>query len=244
MAQLSEKTADESIQFVASVSVGRRFTCHWFDASNPGGRIWTGTVSSIAADKKTMLVKYDNIEMLLPFPPVEAKVHQFAALGTVGYSTALALSEGGGRLMQFTLWDCASHGVYLNVHANMTHDDKTQRLMEYDRYLRQLLDIPLSAKRTQTCSENIHRMNALMLAVVAWATGCQELGPAWLTSTTNVTSGDYLFAALAALYVVEKKRSVKALATALEREPGIRGRLDACVTIAMGKKPGEDADSK
>ena len=75
MAQLSEKTADESIQFVASVSVGRRFTCHWFDASNPGGRIWTGTVSSIAADKKTMLVKYDNIEMLLPFPPVEAKVH-------------------------------------------------------------------------------------------------------------------------------------------------------------------------
>ena len=244
MSQLSEKTADEKAQFVASTAVGARISCHWFSAEVPGGRIWQGTVTSISGDKATMFVKYDGVESLLPFPPVEAKVHQIAKLGTVGYSTALALSEGGGRLMQFSLWDCASHGIYLNVTPTMTHDDKAQRIMEYDRYLRQMLDVPLSAKRTQQCSENVHRMNDLLLCVVAWATSCQVLGTAWQTTASHVTLGDYLFAALASLYVIEKKRSVKALATALDKEPGIRGRLDSCVTIAMGKKPGEDVDSK
>ena len=243
MAQLSEKTGEQKVAFVASSAVGLRFSCHWFDAVNPGGRVWNGTVSSINGDKTVMMVKYDGIEGLLPFPPVEAKVHQFAALGVVGYSESLALAEGGGRLIQFSLWDCSSHGVYLNVRPDASYDDKTQRMMEYDRYIRQLLGLPLTAKRTLTCSENMHRMNELMLAIVAWGNACQELGAKWLTTPTNITLGDYLFAALASLYVVEQKRSVKALATILDREPGIRGRLDAAVTYALGKKPGEDADN-
>ena len=166
-----------------------------------------------------------------------------AVLGTVGYSTATTEAEGGSRLIQFSLWDCATHGVFINVSPTMTHDDKAQRIMEYDRYLRQMVGIPLNGSRTQDMSENVHRMNELMLCVLAWATACQG-DKDWANKPMMITLGDYIFAALASLYVAEKKKSVKALSTILEKEPGIRGRLDAAVKIALGKKPGEDADSK
>jgi len=245
MSQLTEKQEDAIKAFITSLTEGDRVSVHWFDVSTPGGRVWLGTVLSIAADKKLCRIKYDAYTAPLVFPPTDAKIHDMKRVESVGYGDALLMSEGAvghAGTLKLDLYDVATHGIYLNTKPGMTVEEKAEKLVNYESYLRRNWDMSASDSRTSPDHDSNHkyRLNDVILSLVAWGTYAQKKGPEWRTDPNFLHLGDCIMATAAAIFVDIKKKSVLALAQGLDAPgKGLRGRIKECVTKALGKKPGE-----
>jgi hypothetical protein len=71
---MSVKTKDEIIAFVGTLAVGDSVEVKWRTANNAAISTWTGTIQSIAPDKKSANVKYaeaPNPETVYALPPTD-----------------------------------------------------------------------------------------------------------------------------------------------------------------------------
>lgn len=246
MSQLSEKTADEKDQFVDSLATGDRVSVHWFDAVNPGGRVWQGTVSSVVrsvaatttrvAQRASCIIDYRGIGSL-PFPPTDAKIHAVAKLSSMSYSSALREAEGSQRSVIFNAFEATTYSVYIDTDEAMTYNQRQRNLLELDRQLRGLFEVaPTPERSVPRPTVDEHRMNDLLLVMLAWARLGQSLGAAWQTNADFLALGDAVLACLSAYHVKNKKGSLRTLSENLDKQPGIRGRLPECVRQALAKK--------
>jgi hypothetical protein len=236
MSQLTEKTVAEQTQWIGTLGVGDAVTVHWFDITNPGGRIWSGTVVTKAGDNTKCVVAYklsDGI-VSLPYPPADAKIHTMSKVASLTYSAAQTASEGTARTLVFNAWEVTTWGMYLDADGTTTVHQRARNLLELDRQLRSVWNLTGDASRVG-CSQEEWRINDLVHVLMSWSKLAQDTGVSWCTNAGILAVGDNVLAAIASYYVQWKKGSGKVLAEQLERE-GIRGRLPEIVRTALAKK--------
>jgi len=254
--QLSEKSRADCETFVATLSTNDRVSIFWFDSARPGGRVWTGTVVSIAADKKSCSIRYEvpGVENpgTLDFPNNDVKVHDFQRLQRGSYAALAAAAEGqslGARgTVKLSPWDICSYRQYYLV-TGLSVEGAAERLTSCEMWLRSIVGLHIDSSRVNPeIKDGMDcRLSDICTAIISFVAFLQDQGADWITKPSLVATADQLTYCLAAQYVAKKGKSVKCLAELAERH-GLRGTagksLADHVTSALSKKSGEGADGK